>query len=100
MNPLTRTIASYLPNQFHKHAIEVDSHLRVKGAPSGTFYAIGDCCNVETNVADHVLEFVDAYDTDCDDRISWQEVRVLLLLPTLNRRLTRETREAESSGQR
>ena len=46
MNPFTSKVAGYLPNQVHKKAIEVDSHLRVKGAPLGTVYAIGDCATV------------------------------------------------------
>jgi NADH dehydrogenase FAD-containing subunit len=46
MNPFTFKVAGYLPNQVHKKAIEVDSHLRVKGAPLGDVYAIGDCATV------------------------------------------------------
>lgn len=46
MNPFTSKVAGYLPNQVHKKAIEVDPHLRVKGAPLGTVYAIGDCATV------------------------------------------------------
>ncbi|KDQ60882.1 hypothetical protein JAAARDRAFT_31884 [Jaapia argillacea MUCL 33604] len=33
MNPFTQRLSSLLPNQTHLKAIEVDSHLRVKGAP-------------------------------------------------------------------
>ena len=39
-------IALYRPNQVHKKAIEVDAHLRVKGAPIGEVYAIGDASTV------------------------------------------------------
>jgi len=46
MNPFTSKVAGYLPNQVHKKAIEVDSHLRVKGAPLGQVYAIGDCSTI------------------------------------------------------
>lgn len=46
MNPFTSKVAGYLPNQVHKKAIEVDSHLRVKGAPLGDVYAVGDCATV------------------------------------------------------
>lgn len=46
MNPLTKRISDLLPNQVHKKAIEVDAHLRVKGAPLGEVYAIGDCATV------------------------------------------------------
>lgn len=46
MNPFTERVTSLLPNQVHKKAIEVDAHLRVKGAPLGSMYAIGDCATV------------------------------------------------------
>lgn len=46
MNPLTKRASDLLPNQVHKKAIEVDAHLRVKGAPLGEVYAIGDCATV------------------------------------------------------
>ena len=42
MNPFSKRVSSLLPNQVHFKAIEVDAHLRVKGAPLGTVYAIGD----------------------------------------------------------
>ena len=42
MNPFTKRVSALLPNQVHYKAIEVDAHLRVKGAPLGTVYAIGD----------------------------------------------------------
>lgn len=48
MNPFTGRVASLLPNQVHKKAIEVDAHLRVKGAPLGDVYAIGDCATVSS----------------------------------------------------
>lgn len=46
MNPFTQRVSNLLPNQVHKKAIEVDAHLRVKGAPEGDVYAIGDCATV------------------------------------------------------
>jgi NADH dehydrogenase len=46
MNPFTERVSNLLPNQVHKKAIEVDAHLRVKGAPLGEIYAIGDCATV------------------------------------------------------
>jgi NADH dehydrogenase FAD-containing subunit len=46
MNPFTARVSSLLPNQVHRKAIETDSHLRVKGAPLGDVYAIGDCATV------------------------------------------------------
>jgi NADH dehydrogenase FAD-containing subunit len=49
MNPFTERVSSLLPNQVHKKAIEVDAYLRVKGAPLGDVYAIGDCATVSTS---------------------------------------------------
>lgn len=46
MNPFTARVSALLPNQVHKKAIETDAHLRVKGAPLGDVYAIGDCATV------------------------------------------------------
>lgn len=46
MNPFTKRVSSLLPNQAHKRAIETDAHLRVKGAPLGDLYAVGDCATV------------------------------------------------------
>lgn len=48
MNPFTSRVSDLLPNQVHKKAIEVDAHLRVKGAPLGEVYAVGDCATVHT----------------------------------------------------
>lgn len=46
MNPFTQRVSDLLPNQVHKKAIVVDARLRVKGAPLGEVYAIGDCATV------------------------------------------------------
>jgi NADH dehydrogenase FAD-containing subunit len=46
MNPFTKRVSDLLPNQVHKKAIVVDAHLRVKGAPLGEVYAIGDSATV------------------------------------------------------
>lgn len=66
MNPFTVTVASHLPNQYHKHALEVDSNLRVLGTPLGTVYALGDCATIETNLVDHLLGIVDKCDENKD----------------------------------
>ncbi|KIJ10514.1 hypothetical protein PAXINDRAFT_85928 [Paxillus involutus ATCC 200175] len=73
MNPLTKRISSLLPNQCHKKAIEVDAHLRVKGAPLGDVYAIGDCATVETSLVSHLLELVDEADKDKNGKIDFDE---------------------------
>lgn len=73
MNPFTSLVASLLPNQYHKHALEVDSHLRVLGAPLGTVYAIGDCATIETRLVDHLLDMVQKCDANGDGVIDQKE---------------------------
>lgn len=55
MNPFTARVSSLLPNQVNRKAIETDSHLRVKGAPLGDVYAIGDCATVRSLKAASLL---------------------------------------------
>lgn len=78
MNPFTQRVASLLPNQYHKHALEVDSHLRVLGAPLGTVYALGDCATIETRLVDHLLEFVERCDDNHDGNIDRREFEKML----------------------
>ncbi|PFH54142.1 hypothetical protein AMATHDRAFT_72670 [Amanita thiersii Skay4041] len=73
MNPFTRKVTDILPNQVHKKAIEVDAYLRVKGAPTGEIYAIGDCATIETSIVNHFLELVDEADKDKDGKIDFGE---------------------------
>ncbi|KAF8629995.1 hypothetical protein AX15_003166 [Amanita polypyramis BW_CC] len=73
MNPFTEKVTNYLPNQVHKKAIEVDAYLRVKGAPRGEVYAIGDCATIETSILDHFLELVDEADKDKNGKIDMSE---------------------------
>ncbi|KAI7826717.1 hypothetical protein BX661DRAFT_183325, partial [Kickxella alabastrina] len=43
--------------QNNKHAITVDDHLRVKGVPDGSAYALGDCATVEfPHLLSHINE--------------------------------------------
>lgn len=89
MNPFTQLVAALLPNQYHKLALEVDSHLRVLGAPLGTVYAIGDCATIETRLVDHLLEIVDKCDDNKDGVIDIKEfermitVRLAPIFPLL-----------------
>ncbi|SCV67352.1 BQ2448_5998 [Microbotryum intermedium] len=78
MNPFTARVASLLPNQYHKHALEVDSHLRVIGAPLGTVYALGDCATIETRLVDHLLEMVERCDEDHDGSIDNAEFKKMM----------------------
>ncbi|KII89196.1 hypothetical protein PLICRDRAFT_139528 [Plicaturopsis crispa FD-325 SS-3] len=73
MNPFTSRVSSLLPNQVHKKAIEVDAHLRVKGAPSGTVYAVGDCATIETSVVGYLMDLVDEADRDKNGKIDFEE---------------------------
>lgn len=90
MNPFSQRVSDLLPNQVHKKAVVVDAHLRVKGAPLGEVYAIGDCATVrvtllfqeheitlekqiETSVVSHFMELVDEADQDKNGKIDFGE---------------------------
>ena len=73
MNPFVARVSSLLPNQMHRKAIEVDAHLRVKGAPVGEVYAIGDASTIETSLVAHLLELVDEADKNHDGKIDYGE---------------------------
>jgi len=73
MNPFTKRLCDLLPNQVHRKAVETDAYLRVRGAPKGTVYAIGDCATIETSVVDHFMELVDESDKNKDGKIDFGE---------------------------
>ena len=77
MSPFTRRVTELLPNQSHLHALQIDSHLRVKGAPLGTMYALGDASTIDTRLIDYLYDFVDRYDADKDGRLSYAEFETL-----------------------
>ncbi|KAJ6624528.1 hypothetical protein B0H10DRAFT_725699 [Mycena sp. CBHHK59/15] len=85
MNPFTARVSSLLPNQVHKKAIEVDAHLRVKGAPLGDVYAIGDCATIETSVVSHLLELVEEADRDGNGKIDYAEWEIMV--PRIKQRI-------------
>ncbi|RDX46860.1 nucleotide-binding domain-containing protein [Lentinus brumalis] len=78
MNPFTKRVSELLPNQVHKKAIEVDAHLRVKGAPLGTVYAIGDASTIETSIVSYLLELVDEADKNKDGKIDYDEWKIMV----------------------
>lgn len=78
MNPFAARVASLLPNQVHKKAIEVDSHLRVKGTPTGEVYAIGDCATIETSLLDHFIDLVNESDEDKNGKIDFGEWEIMV----------------------
>jgi len=45
-------------NQNNRHALETDTHLRLRGTPLGDVYAIGDCSTVQNNVSENIMKFV------------------------------------------
>ena len=73
MSPFTRRVTELLPNQSHLKALQIDSHLRVKGAPLGSMYALGDASTIDTRLIDYLYDFVDRYDKDKDGRLSYDE---------------------------
>lgn len=95
MNPFTQRVCDLLPNQVHRKAIETDAYLRVKGAPGGTVYAIGDCATVGrsyflhltqltstllqigTSAVDHFMDLVDESDKNKDGKIDFEEFEVM-----------------------
>ncbi|KAJ7085784.1 hypothetical protein B0H15DRAFT_369914 [Mycena belliarum] len=85
MNPFTERVTGLLPNQVHKKAIEVDAHLRVKGAPLGTVYAIGDCSTIETSIVSHLLELVKEADRDGNGKIDYAEWEIMV--PRIKQRI-------------
>ncbi|KAL0946786.1 hypothetical protein HGRIS_012959 [Hohenbuehelia grisea] len=78
MNPFSQRVTDLLPNQVHKKAIETDAHLRVKGAPLGTIYAIGDCATIETSIVSHFMELVEESDQDKNGQIDFEEWEVMV----------------------
>ncbi|KAK7047797.1 hypothetical protein VNI00_006125 [Paramarasmius palmivorus] len=78
MNPFTRRVTELLPNQVHKKAIETDAHLRVKGAPIGEVYAVGDCATIETSLVSHFMELVDEADKDKNGKIDFEEWEIMV----------------------
>ncbi|KZV59119.1 nucleotide-binding domain-containing protein [Peniophora sp. CONT] len=78
MNPFTQRVSSLLPNQVHRKAIETDAHLRVKGSPLGTVYAVGDCATIETSIVDHLLDLVEEADRDKNGKIDYEEWQIMV----------------------
>ncbi|KIS68089.1 putative NADH dehydrogenase (ubiquinone) [Mycosarcoma maydis] len=73
MSPFTKRVTEILPNQSHLKALQIDSHLRVKGAPLGSMYALGDASTIDTRLIDQLYDFVDRYDKDKDGKLSYSE---------------------------
>lgn len=77
MSPFTKRLTELLPNQSHLKALQIDSHLRVKGAPLGSLYALGDASTIDTRLIDYLYDFVEASDADHDGKLSYSEFQAL-----------------------
>ncbi|KAI0950046.1 hypothetical protein AcV7_008631 [Taiwanofungus camphoratus] len=78
MNPFSERVSNLLPNQVHRKAIVTDAHLRIKGAPVGEVYAIGDASTIETSVVSYLLDLVDEADKNKDGKIDYEEWEVMV----------------------
>ena len=77
MSPFTKRLTQLLPNQSHLKALQIDAHLRVKGAPLGSMYAMGDSSTIDTRLIDYIYQFVDQCDKDHDGQLNFDEFQVL-----------------------
>ncbi|UZJ52939.1 hypothetical protein CBS101457_002259 [Exobasidium rhododendri] len=77
MSPFTKRLTQLLPNQSHLKALQIDSQLRIKGAPLGSLYSIGDASTIDTRLIDYIYDFVDRSDTDHDGQLNFEEFQIL-----------------------
>jgi NADH dehydrogenase len=77
MSPFTKRLTELLPNQSHLKALQIDSHLRVKGAPLGSLYALGDASTIDTRLIDYLYDFVEQSDKDHDGKLCYSEFQDL-----------------------
>nr|ODN86152.1 NADH dehydrogenase [Cryptococcus depauperatus CBS 7841] len=73
MQPFTKRLVELLPNQYHSKAVQVDSFLRVQGAPLGTVYALGDSATVQANLLNDLYNLWDKFDVNKDGSIDYDE---------------------------
>ncbi|WWC90551.1 uncharacterized protein L201_005487 [Kwoniella dendrophila CBS 6074] len=78
MQPFTKRLVELLPNQYHSKAVEVDSFLRVQGAPQGTVYALGDAATVHTNLIGDLYELWDRFDANKDGTLDYDEWQAMV----------------------
>ncbi|RSH82305.1 hypothetical protein EHS25_006015 [Saitozyma podzolica] len=73
MQPFTKRLVDILPNQYHSKAVEVDSFLRVQGAPKGTVYALGDAATVHVGLTTELMALWEKFDVNRDEKIDFSE---------------------------
>lgn len=81
MNPLVKDLQGVLPegSQTHFRSIVTDEYLRVRGAPDGSMFAIGDAATIEQQKAlDKADELFIKGDADGNGRLSMKELAAVL----------------------
>lgn len=81
MNPLVKDLQAALPEgaQTHFRSIVTDEYLRVRGAPDGSMFALGDAATIEQQKAlDKADELFEKADIDKNGRLSRRELATLL----------------------
>lgn len=81
MNPLVKDLQAILPEgtQTHFRSIVTDEYLRVRGAPDGSMFALGDAATIEQQKAlDKADELFEKADIDKNGRLSKRELANLL----------------------
>ena len=81
MNPLVKELQGVLPegSQTHFRSIVTDEYLRVRGAPDGSMFAIGDAATIEQQKAlDKADELFEKADIDNNGMLSMKELRSVL----------------------
>ena len=74
MSDFSRRLSRMLPEQGHRHALKVDEHLRVRGTPQGSMYAVGDASTITCDVE----PFLNAQLAHFDGELAYADVALLL----------------------
>ncbi|WFD02216.1 hypothetical protein MOBT1_000897 [Malassezia obtusa] len=69
----TKVLGDLLPDQGNPHALRVDTHLRVLGAPQGTVYAMGDASTVDNDLEGFMRANFNRFDSDQDGELTVSE---------------------------
>lgn len=81
MHPLIKQLQQRLPegNQNHFRSVITDEYLRVRGAPGGSIFALGDAATIgQEKALDHADELFEAASKDENDRISLDGLRKIM----------------------
>ena len=81
MHPLIKQLQQRLPEgtQTHFRSVVTDEFFRVRGAPSGSIFALGDAATIgQEKALDHADELFEAAPKDADGRISLDGLRQIM----------------------